>query len=422
MTPIHSSTTRALFFYRFLWLLLTPLLRFHKRMKIGYDQRTLRRSLPKADLWIQAASVGEAYIVEELILALETDQPLTILVTTNTAQGMDVLKKIIPKNSTICLKLHYCPFDRPHYMDQAVTMVAPRLVVLIETELWPAFLYACKKQQVPVCVVNGRMTEKSMAGYLRMGKIWQDLAPTSILAMSEDDCKRYGAVFGTQRTSTMNNIKFDRLLRTSKTPAAAGELDQIIKANTPFIVLGSTRAEEEEPISNMVESLLHHNTDLTIGLFPRHMERISTWQRHLKQKNIPFQLRSQLTEPANQATVILWDTIGELQKAYSRANAAFVGGSLMPLGGQNFLEPLAAGMQPVIGDSWSNFYWVGEEIFTQNLVLRVNNWQEAVNVLLHSMNDPSDPVKVRELFSQYALKRQGGTRTACAKITQLLQC
>ena len=421
MTSPHSSTTRALFFYRLLWIVLTPLLRFHKRMKIGYDDRVLKRALPRADLWIQAASVGEAYIVEEILLELSSANPLTILVTTNTSQGMDILKKITPANTNIILKLHYCPFDHPGLMKQAVTSVQPRLVVLIETELWPGFLSACKKHHIKVCVINGRMTEKSMKGYLRMINFWHDLAPDAILAMSETDRQRYGTVFGDKQTEIMANIKFDRLLRTTTTKTDQKNLSTIITPDTPFLILGSTRTEEEEIISKMIESLLRHNPDVIIGLFPRHMERISTWQQYLTKQNIPFQLRSTISSPVTGGIVILWNTIGELQQGYHRANSAFVGGSLIPLGGQNFLEPLCAGIQPVIGSSWSNFYWVGEEIFQQNLAIRVNNWQEAVNVLLKGLTQPTNHTVVQHKFKEYIQQQQGGTTTACTKIISLLQ-
>jgi 3-deoxy-D-manno-octulosonic-acid transferase len=421
MTTLHSSTTRALFFYRLFWFVLAPLLRFHKRMKIGYQERILKKNPAKADLWIQAASVGEAYIVEEILLLLDPQTSLTILVTTNTSQGMDILKKIQPSSANITLTLHYCPFDHPGLMHQAVTAVQPRLVVLIETELWPGFLAACKKQHIPICVINGRMTEKSMKGYLRMAGFWQDLAPDSILAMSESDRQRYGMVFGNERTEIMANIKFDRLLRTATAPTDPAPLSTIIEPETPFLILGSTRTEEEEVISQMIESLLRHNPRVVIGLFPRHMERISTWQQHLTKQQIPFQLRSTISSPITEGTVILWDTIGELQQGYHRADGAFVGGSLVPLGGQNFLEPLSAGIQPVIGNSWSNFYWVGEEIFQENLVFKVDNWQEAVNVLLNGLQQPTNHIKVQQKFTEYARQQQGGTATACAKIMHLLQ-
>ena len=421
MIKPHPSTTRALFLYRFIWFFLAPLLRFHKRMKIGYDERTLKRPLPQADLWIQAASVGESFIVEELLLSLTPEKHHTVLVTTNTSQGMDILKKIKAPSPHISLELRYCPFDRPALMEQAVSMVKPHLMVLIETELWPSLLFACKKQQVTICVVNGRMTEKSMKGYLRMPNIWNDLSPDSILAMSEDDCRRYGAVFGDERVAPMKNIKFDRLLRTSSTSHTATNLDAILQPETPFLILGSTRSEEEVDIHKMIESLLRHKPNIVIGLFPRHMERISAWKQQLQKDEIQFQLRSEITTPVPVTSVILWDTIGELQQGYMRATGAFVGGSLVPLGGQNFLEPLSVGIQPVIGDSWSNFYWIGEEIFAQNLVIKVQHWQEAVNVLLNCLEDPSDKKIVQKKFNQYASKQQGGTATACAEIKRLLE-
>ncbi len=419
-TP-RPSPKIIFFIYRFLWLFMVPLLRFHKRMKIGYGERTLKRHLPKADLWIQAASVGEAFIVEEILLALSPAQPLVVLVTTNTSQGMDILRKVTPVSANISLKLRYCPFDRPDFMDRAVAMVAPSLVVLIETELWPGFLRACKKGAINVCVINGRMTERSMRGYLRLKRFWKTLAPTTILAMSEADGERYACVFGRQRTSIMTNIKFDRLLRTATETTDHAPLSSVIAPDVPFVVLGSTRSEEEGLIGQMIKSLLHHNPKLVIGLFPRHMERISAWQQHLQRDKIPLQLRSEISEPVQKSSVILWDRIGELQQGYRRADAAFVGGSLMPLGGQNFLEAMTAGLQPVIGQSWSNFYWVGEEIFKQNLVFRVDNWQEAVNVLLNCLESPSDKGKVQQTFEQYARQQEGGTVTACNAINNLLQ-
>lgn len=421
MSPPNSTSRIIFFIYRLLWLFMVPLLRFHKRMKIGYGERTLKRHLPKADLWIQAASVGEAFIVEEILLSLSPTQPLVVLVTTNTSQGMDILRKITPGSQDITLKLRYCPFDRPDFMDRAIAMVAPSLVVLIETELWPGLLRACKKGAIKVCVINGRMTEKSMQGYLRLSQFWKDIAPTTTLAMSEADGERYSKVFDRGRTSIMTNIKFDRLLRTATDTTDSSPLSAILAPDVPFVVLGSTRSEEEELVGQMIKSLFHHNPKLVIGLFPRHMERISAWQQHLQKDKIPVQLRSEISEPVQRPTVILWDRIGELQQGYRRADAAFVGGSLAPLGGQNFLEAMTAGLQPVIGQSWSNFYWVGEDIFKQNLAIRVDNWQEAVNVLLNCLKSPTDRNKVQQTFRQYAKKQEGGTTTACNTINNLLQ-
>ncbi len=420
MNPMPSATEQALFLYRLLWAIMAPLLRFHKRMKIGYDERILKQTLPEADLWIQAASVGEAYLVEEILTTLNPAQDLTVLVTTNTSQGLNILKTITPASPHIDLILRYCPFDRPATMVQAVTMVKPRLVVLIESELWPGLLHACKMKEIKVCVVNGRMTEKSMRGYLRMPAIWRSLAPTSILAMSPADGQRFTTVFGKERTTTISNIKFDRILRTTVDLTTDCPLTSIIPAHLPFIILGSIRREEEEDVLQMLNTLLHQNPQLIIGLFPRHMERVNTWHKRLQQDHIPCRLRSHISTPVTQPTVIIWDTIGELQQGYQRAESAFVGGSLAPLGGQNFLESLSTGLRPVIGGSWSNFYWVGEEIFHQQLVTRVGNWQEAARALLAELETPTDRHEIQRQFIKYAQQRQGGTSKACQEIERLL--
>ncbi|MDA3972323.1 MAG: hypothetical protein PF442_13335 [Desulfobulbaceae bacterium] len=420
-TSLCRATRTALIFYRALWAVMAPLLRFHKRMKIGYDQRLLHTPLPKVDLWIQAASVGEAYLVEEILITLAPHQKTALLITTNTSEGFNILDRLKSVSENISLTIRYCPFDRPKTMSKAIKMTQPKLMVLIESELWPGLLSGCKHMDVPVLVVNGRMTETSMNGYLRMPAIWQDIGPAHILAMSDADAKRFQAVFGDKRVETMFNIKFDRLLRMSTTPDQTMPLTELIAEETSFITLGSIREEEEEVVCHMIQSLLSARPDIVIGLFPRHMERITAWRQHLHGANITYQLRSKTSQAVAPNTVILWDTIGELSKGYQRAQAAFVGGSLAPLGGQNFLEPLSVGVRPVIGPSWSNFHWVGGEIFQQDMVMKVENWQEAVDRLLRELETERDTHETLNDFRAYARTRQGGCLVASDAITTYLK-
>ena len=159
---------------------------------------------------------------------------------------------------------------------------------------------------------------------------------------------------------------------------------------------------------------------VVIGLFPRHMHRVDFWKKTLLSENIPWKLRSKMNQPLKDGGVIVWDTMGELSYAYGIANAAFVGGSLAPVGGQNFLEPLTCGLKPVIGPHWSNFYWVGKKIIDARLVFQVNSWQD-VSQFLHDQTVLSfDREQIRRSVTNYIQTRQGGTKQACNIINTYL--
>ena len=154
---------------------------------------------------------------------------------------------------------------------------------------------------------------------------------------------------------------------------------------------------------------MHKRPSSIIALFPRHIDRIPVWQQLLTGQGLKWTLRSALAHPIKQGTVVLWDRFGELVPAYALAGCAFVGGSLAPLGGQNFLEPLSQGVIPCIGPSWSNFFWVGPEIMEQGLLRRVHTAKALPEVLLQIMRTSPPRDTVRESFGEYIRTRQGGT-------------
>jgi 3-deoxy-D-manno-octulosonic-acid transferase len=171
----------------------------------------------------------------------------------------------------------------------------------------------------------------------------------------------------------------------------------------------------------MIGYLLDRRPDILIGLFPRHMHRISAWQQRLKAAGIPCHMRSQLASAADAKSVILWDVFGELTDAYAHAASAFVGGSLAPLGGQNFLEPLTGGLIPTIGPSWTTFNWVGRELFDKGLVRVADNWRHAADALLETMAERLDREDVLSRLDRYLAERRGGTAIAVEAIEDLLR-
>jgi 3-deoxy-D-manno-octulosonic-acid transferase len=151
------------------------------------------------------------------------------------------------------------------------------------------------------------------------------------------------------------------------------------------------------------------------------MHRLQAWQQYLEKMKTPWTCRSALTNEAVEAgTIVLWDAFGELNTAYARATAVFVGGSLAPLGGQNFLEPLIHGVVPVIGPSWENFAWVGEEVFNRGLVKRARNWETAAKELIRLTEQPPPKNLIRTMAADYVKKRRGGSEQAGRLLMQTL--
>ncbi len=421
----EKRINKALFrLYSIGWDIAIPLLRLNPRLAEGFDQRILRNTMPQADIWIQAASAGEAYLAELLLRELNHVFPIKILVTSNTRQGMEILirsiKDITPDNKKTEIYAAYFPFDKPELMEKAVRQISPKIMVLLESEIWPGLLSALKKNHSKILIINGRMTSKSLKQYkIISSSFWYPFRPDKVLAISEKDAERFSALFGIKDAEIMPNMKFDRFMGNGF--HQINPLEKILPADKLFLVLGSIGEKEESDIEKILLDIYQKIPDIIIGLFPRHIHRIRNWKKRLNKIGISFQLRSEITEKTgNSSAVILWDKFGELHSAYSSAKAAFVGGSLAPLGGQNFLEALSCGIIPVIGPHWETFEWVGERIKEEGLIRVASNWKEVADILTEQMKYPVPCESVCEAAFRYIGNRKGGTNQACNLIRELL--
>ncbi len=399
--------------YRLLWFCITPFLIRFGRVKEGAEERTMREvNFGKVDLWIHAASVGEAYLARQLIPCLGNERQLDILITTNTLQGRGILEKDFGDLGHR-ITVTYMVFDNPSLIKRAVKIADPELLVLIELEIWPALMAEMKRRDKKIIIVNGRMTEKSFNGYKKVRGLWRALKPDTILAISEKDKARFVALFDLDTIYHVTNMKFDRM-----------EKCQIVtekKSERSLLVLASIRKEEEEHVLYLIEQLLERFPDLEIGLFPRHMHRVKRWAEMLSGKNISWSLKSTGCPEDAGCSVVIWDVFGELINAYRRADAAFVGGSLAPLGGQNFIEAFMNGVVPVTGPSISNFLWTGEEVFKNDLARKGNNREEVLQLLVDSLENPMDKALIQQKADNYIGLKQGGSSKTCQYIVALLE-
>ncbi|GAJ13578.1 unnamed protein product, partial [marine sediment metagenome] len=162
-----------------------------------------------ADLWIQAASVGESYLTWSLLKSIKPVRPIKVIVTSNTIQGVKVLesaiKDITPNDRGVCASVAYFPFDKPSIMEDTVRKIRPKIMVLLESEMWPGLLNALKKYDCKTIIINGRITTKSLRRYLIWPSFWHRIRPDKILAISNDDANRFVRLFGDETVETMIN-------------------------------------------------------------------------------------------------------------------------------------------------------------------------------------------------------------------------
>jgi 3-deoxy-D-manno-octulosonic-acid transferase len=411
--------------YNLLWSGVLPWLRLNHRLAEGYRQRRLKPMLPAADIWIQAASVGESYLALEIINTIRVNRPVKILVTANTSQGVDILNRTLTEpagnRGDVHVMVGYFPFDKPTLMHKAVAAIRPAVMVLLETEIWPGLLQALHQHNCKTIIINGRISAKSLKRYLLWPSIWPQLRPSKVLAISPVDADRFKQLFGPDGIATMPNIKFDRVASPATSAGHQNAIKDLIPDGSTLAILASVRRQEEPPVKEIIIEILRNRPHTVIGLFPRHLHRIRPWQEALNQAGIRWSLRSEAKGSATAGTVIIWDTFGELQQAYQLCQSAFVGGSLAPLGGQNFLEALISGTRPVIGPSWENFAWVGTEIIEAGLLRVTGNWQEVASLLMEDMKESSPREEIINRSLEYFKDRQGGTQKACRAITALLE-
>ena len=430
--PCPGLLGPALAAYGWLWRAARPCLARHRRLKEGFAERLVPDGWARpADLWIQAASGGEAYLVWTLLRQAAKDRGAgrspDMLLTTCTRQGHEVLSKaakwFAAETGLPAPQVRFFPLDEPGLMARALVQAAPRAVLLLETELWPGFLQACRAASVPVLVGNGRLTAKSLRRYkLIPAAWWAYFAPQRILAMSEADAARFAALFGEERVEPMPNLKFESLLEAAAPTADVGRFfppqDQV-----PVILFASTRKAELTPVAEAVGLTRRAAPEAIVVLAPRHLHHVPLWQNVLAAEGGAVKLRSQTDGGGDTAflpgDIVIWDVFGELTALYAQARAAFVGGSLAPLGGQNFLEALSQGVAPVLGPSWDNFAWAADFVAPAGQAAVAANAAEVAQYLARQASAPRDRAAVRESFYTAVRSRQGGAAILWAAVREV---
>ncbi len=308
-----------------------------------------RRGTPHG-VWLHAVSVGEVQACAPLVSAICRRHPgLPLTVTTFTPTGAARARALFGDVALV----RYVPFDLPGAVRRFFARVQPRLAVIFETELWPNLYRECGRQRVPLVLASARLSARSVSRYRRLGALFRDtLAQTALVAaQGEPDAERFRAL-GADAASThvTGNLKFDVELPPD-IAARGARLRQQYAADRPLWVAGSTHAGEEQAVLAAQQRVRATHAGALLVLAPRHPPRFAEVAQALGATGVRFVQRSRGgaagTDPDGE--VLLLDTLGELLDFYAAADLAFVGGSLVPVGGHNLLEPAALGLPILTG-------------------------------------------------------------------------
>jgi 3-deoxy-D-manno-octulosonic-acid transferase len=344
-----------------------------------------------ASIWLHAVSLGEMSAAAPLARALHSRHPQFVLVvTTATPAGRARAKAVFADTADI----RFLPYDTPGSVRRFLARVRPCVAVIMETELWPNLLRECERRKVPVFLASARLSMKSVSRYQRFGSLFSGVFTpnVTVAAQTPDDALRFKAI-GAEHARVVGNVKFD--LQIDAGIIAAGKnLRARFGASRPVWVAGSTHAGEEEIVLAAHALLQLHCPDSLLLLAPRHQDRFAAVADLLARRGIKFDSRSRVTQggmaSGGTAPVLLVDTIGELAALYASADVAFVGGSLVPIGGHNLLEPAAVGLPVLTGPSHFNGKEIALLLLRSGAAVQVAGADDLAAVLLRLFNEPAE--------------------------------
>ena len=339
--------------------------------RLGYG-----RTLPTPSIWLHAVSLGEMSAAAPLLRALRLRFPeIPLVVTTATPAGRARAAALFEGNADI----RYLPYDTPGSVRRFLKRTRPRAAIIMETELWPNLLRECERRGIPVLLASARLSSRSVSRYRRFGSLFAGVFSPNLLvaAQSAEDAERFKSIgAAAEQIQVVGNVKFDLELDADIVPA--GKAMRSAYAGTrPVWIAGSTHAGEEEQVLDAHAMLLESAPNAVLLMVPRHKDRFAAVAELLARRGSKFSRRSRMASGAeaspllSDTPVLLVDTVGELVTLYASADAAFVGGSLVPIGGHNLLEPAALGLPVLTGPSYFNGREIAQLLLARGAALEV---------------------------------------------------
>jgi len=407
-----------IYFYSFLLYLIQPFiwcrLVFRSLKAPAYRQRWQERygfcqhKVKANGILIHAVSVGETLAAIPLIKALQHQYPqLPITVTTMTPTGSERVSALL--GDRVCHV--YLPYDLPCAMRRFLNTLQPKLVMIMETELWPNLIRRLYKKTIPLIIVNARLSDKSFKRYARINRVIKDvLQQISLVAVQNAlDGQRFLKLgLPKSHLAVIGNLKFDISLSHADKKHIA-MLRKAWQLTRPVLIAASTHAGEEALILSAFAKLLQTHPNLLLILVPRHPERFKEVERLVSAHHFTYQLRSQKQVPMNETQIVIGDTMGELMVLYGLADIAFMGGSLIPHGGHNPLEPALHSLAIITGPYTFNFSVIYDQLYQNGALAISSSEAKTLYTVCHQLISCPEKASVMGSKATLILKKNQGT-------------
>ena len=403
----------------------------HKRYRTGWAQRFGRiirkdRAL-KECIWLHAVSVGEVNAATTVIEELQNRFPdFEILISTTTDTGFARATALFAEN----LHVFYFPFDLSWVMRRAFRKIRPAICLLMELEVWPNFLSIAQQLNIPVVVVNGRISDKSFARYKKIKPIAKRIFRKVTLVLAQTD--EYAQCFkeigcSDEKVIVTGSLKYDTAQTEDKVEGADALAAQLNISDERLWVAGATGNDEEQILLDVYQNLKQQDqfSNLRLAIVPRKPERFDEVAQIIEQTSLPLIRYSQRKDKAappttdNQA-VILGDTMGDLRKFYSLATIIFVGRSLVPMGGSDMIEAVALGKCTIFGPHAFNFKQTVDALLEDNGAIMVKDEQDLLRTMQKCLLKPDFARKIARNGRDVIRKNQGATEKTIKHIATFL--
>ncbi|MES2998635.1 MAG: lipid IV(A) 3-deoxy-D-manno-octulosonic acid transferase [Pseudomonadota bacterium] len=373
---------------------------WYERLGIGL------RPVSEGGIWLHAVSVGESSAAIPLIKALQQRYPnIPVIVTGETVGGAERIRAGVGSSVTQL----YSPYDLPLVLRKFLKMLKPRLLILMETELWPNLLAECQTNEVPVIVANARLSDRSAQGYQRILLVTQEMLKriTLVVAQTQADAERFIALgLSRDRVCVTGSIKFDLELPAQLTEHAK-QVREIWGKDRLIWIAASTHEGEEEQILEAFTQVRKYFPNVLLVSAPRHVDRAFRLQ-HLYQRHGYQVIKRSENKICSRATdIFILDTMGELLLFYAAADLTFVGGSLVERGGQNPLEPAAVGLPILTGPHTFNFALITEQLKQRGVEIQINNAQELAEQVIALLSNPEKKQEIGHEAKKFVEENKG---------------
>lgn len=416
----------TVFFYCALPIIFLRLLwrsRHNPAYRQGWSERLgfVPRCTEKPSIWVHAVSVGEVIASTPMIQALVQQYPdHQVIVTTTTPTGRQHAKKSLGDR----VRCYYLPYDVPSFIHRFIRRTRTCCTIVMETEIWPNLFHCHARRDLPLLLANSRLSPYSMKGYQRIRFIIKPCLNClhTLIAQDQSDADRYLALgLQPEKLIVGGNIKFDLHVADDIHAQATALRDDVGFGSRLTIILASTHEGEEAIWVPIYKAIQHQIPGVLLVVVPRHPQRFDSVNQLLVQHGWTVARRSQRDLVTDQTDVYLADTLGEMMCLYAASDVAFVGGSLVPIGGHNLIEPAVLGVPSVTGSILHNFSYVKQLLLDAKAIAIVDQPMEIASTMVRLLKDSEERYAMGQRGKEAVIKNQGALQRHLDVIQQAIR-